>query len=74
MSKRLKNKNDSFTLWFSRKMVVRLSEHKDFDAFIHAHQETFRCLVGLPEVIRTDYLKSAVLQWRGRRSVLNERY
>jgi transposase len=63
-----------FTLGFSRKMVVRLSERKDLDAFIHAHQEAFRCLGGLPEVIRTDCLKSAVLQWRGSRSVLNERY
>jgi transposase len=63
-----------FTLGFSRKVVVRLSERKDLDAFIHGHQEAFRCLGGLPEVIRTDCLKSAVLQWRGSRSVLNERY
>jgi len=63
-----------FTPGFSRKMVVRFSERKDLDAFIHAHQEAFRRLGGLPEVIRTDCLKSAVLQWRGGRSVLNERY
>ena len=63
-----------FTLGFSRKMVVRLSERKDLDAFIHAHQEAFRRLGGLPEVIRTDCLKSAVVKWRGGRSVLNERY
>jgi transposase len=63
-----------FTLGFSRKMEVRLSERKDLNAFIHSHQEAFRCLGGLPEVIRTDCLKSAVLQWRGRRSVLNESY
>lgn len=63
-----------FTLGFSRKMVVRFSECKDLDAFIHAHQKGFRCLGGLPEVIRTDCLKSAVVKWRGSRSVLNERY
>ena len=63
-----------FTLGFSRKMEARLSERKDLNAFIHSHQEAFRCFGGLPEVIRTDCLKSAVLQWRGGRSVLNESY
>jgi transposase len=61
-------------LGFSRKMVVRTSEYKTLDAFIHAHQETFRRIDGLPDVIRTDCLKSAVLRWRGSRSVLTERY
>lgn len=63
-----------FTLGFSRKMIIWFCEKKDLDAFIHAHQEAFRKLGGLPEVVRTDCLKSSVLQWRGSRSVLNERY
>jgi transposase len=63
-----------FTLGFSRKTVVRVSERKDLDAFIHAHQEAFRRFDGLPGTIRTDCLKSAVVQWRGSRSVLTERY
>lgn len=63
-----------FTLGFSRKMVVRVSAKKDLAAFIHCHQEAFRAFGGLPEVIRTDCLKSAIVEWRGARSVLNESY
>jgi len=63
-----------FTLGFSRKMVVRVSAKKDLSAFIHSHQEAFRAFGGLPEVIRTDCLKSAIVQWRGARSILNESY
>jgi len=63
-----------FTLGFSRKMTVRFTERKNLDAFIHAHQEAFRRIKGLPGMIRTDCLKSAVVQWRGNRSVLTERY
>jgi len=62
------------SLGFSRKTVLRFGEKKDFDTFIHCHQEGFRKLGGLPEVVRTDCLKSAILKWKGRKSVLNERY
>lgn len=62
------------SLGFSRKPVVIFCEKKDLASFIHGHQEGFRKLGGLPEVVRTDCLKSAVLQWRGNKSVLNERY
>lgn len=62
------------SLGFSRKPVVRFCERKDFTSFMHGHQEGFRRLGGLPEVVRTDCLKSAVLQWKGSKSVLNERY
>ena len=63
-----------FTLGFSRKMVVRVSAKKDLNAFIHSHQRAFLVLGGLPEVIRTDCLKSAIVQWKGSHSVLNESY
>jgi len=63
-----------FTLGFSRKMVVRVSAKKDLNAFIHSHQRAFCVFDGLPEVIRTDCLKSAIVQWKGSRSVLNESY
>jgi len=63
-----------FTLGFSREPVVRFSVKKDLNAFIHAHQEAFRAFEGLPEVIRTDCLKSAIVQWRGEKSVINESY
>lgn len=63
-----------FTLGFSREPVVRFRVEKDLNAFIHAHQEAFRAFDGLPEVIRTDCLKSAIVQWRGEKSVLNESY
>jgi transposase len=62
------------SLGFSRKMVVRFCEKKDLKSFIHCHQEGFRKLGGLPEIVRTDCLKSAVLRWKGSKSVLNERY
>ena len=62
------------SLGFSRKPVVRFCEKKDLASFIHGHQEGFRRLGGLPEMVRTDCLKSAVLQWKGSKSVLNERY
>ncbi len=63
-----------FTLGFSRKSAVCFTERKDLPAFIHSHQEAFREFGGLPEFIRTDCLKSAVVKWRGRASVLNDRY
>jgi transposase len=62
------------SLGFSRKVVVRFCEKKDLVSFIHCHQEGFRKFGGLPEMVRTDCLKSAVLRWRGSRSVLNEQY
>lgn len=63
-----------FTLGFSRKTVVRFRGSKDLDSFLHSHQEAFLKFGGLPEVIRPDCLKSAVLRWKGRRSALNQRY
>ena len=63
-----------FALGFSRKMEVRCNELKDLNAFIHSHQEAFRLFGGLPGTIRTDCLKSAVLKWRGGRSILNDSY
>lgn len=62
------------SLGFSRKPAVIFYEKKDLASFIHGHQEGFRKLGGLPEMVRTDCLKSAVLQWKGSKSVLNERY
>jgi len=62
------------SLGFSRKPAVIFCERKDLTSFIHGHQEGFRALGGLPEMVRTDCLKSAVLKWRGSKSVLNERY
>jgi len=63
-----------FTLGFSRKMAVRFSEKKDLEAFIHGHQEAFREFGGLPRVVRTDCLKSAIVRFKGAESILNESY
>lgn len=63
-----------FALGFSRKMAVRFSARKDLEAFIHGHQEAFRVFGGLPRVVRTGCLKSAILRWQGQDSVLNESY
>jgi transposase len=63
-----------FTLGFSRKTVVRMSGKKDLSAFIHSHQKAFEEFGGLPEVVRTDCLKSAIVKWKGSHSVLNESY
>lgn len=63
-----------FNLGFSRKMVVRFSGKKDLPSFIHSHQKAFLAFGGLPQVIRPDCLKSAIVEWRGEKSVLNESY
>ncbi len=63
-----------FTLGFSSKLAVHFFFEKTLDAFIAGHQECFRKLGGLPEVLRTDCLKSAVLKYSGQKSELNDRY
>ncbi|HDO22961.1 MAG TPA: hypothetical protein ENG86_08980, partial [Nitrospirae bacterium] len=63
-----------FTLGFSRKMAVQFSEKKDLESLIHCNQKGFMDIGGLPEVVRTDCLKSAVKRWKGINSELNERY
>jgi len=40
------------SLGFSRKPVVRFCEKRDLASFIHGHQEGFRALGGLPEMVR----------------------
>lgn len=63
-----------FSLGFSRKMVVGFSEKKDINSFISLHQDAFRKYGGLPDVMRPDCLKSAIVKWRGSDSVLNKSY
>ena len=63
-----------FTLGFSRRPAIIFSYQKDLASFISAHQQAFIEFGGLPAVIRTDCLKSAVTHWRGGRTVLNEEY
>jgi transposase len=63
-----------FALGFSRKMAVCFSARKDLESFVHGHQEAFREFGGLPQVVRTDCLRSAILRWQGVDSVLNESY
>jgi hypothetical protein len=63
-----------FSLSFSRKTVVILSADRTLSSFINAHQRAFSLFDGLPQYIRPDCLRSAILKWRGARSVLNERY
>jgi len=63
-----------FTLGFSRKSVVLYRESKDLQTFLNCHREAFHRLGGIPMVIRTDCLKSAVTRWNGREIVLNPEY
>jgi transposase len=63
-----------FTLCFSRKTVVKVSESKKLEAFLSFHQGAFRRIGGLPQCIRPDCLRSAIVRWHGARSILNERY
>ena len=63
-----------FTLGFSRKPAIIFSYQKDLESFISAHQQAFIEFGGLPVVIRTDCLKSAVTRWRGGKTVLNKEY
>ena len=63
-----------FSLGFSGKIAVVFFVSKDLESFISGHQQAFRKLGGLPEIIRPDCLKSAVIQWKGQNSKLNFRY
>jgi len=63
-----------FTLAFSRKSVVLFREIKDLQTFLNCHREAFARLGGLPLVIRTDCLKSAITRWNGSDTVLNPDY
>lgn len=63
-----------FLLAHSRKSVVIFSMRRDLDAFIHHHCEAFRRLGGLPAMLRTDCLKTAIRRWRGIHSELNASY
>ena len=63
-----------FSLSFSRKMIVRISTKKDIQSFISCHQDAFRKYGGLPQYIRPDCLRSAIVRWKGEQSILNERY
>lgn len=63
-----------FSLSFSRKMVVLVSDTKKLNAFLSCHDQAFRKFGGLTGYIRTDCLKSAIVRWKGEKSILNERY
>jgi transposase len=61
-------------LCFSRKTAVRVSERKDAASLIRCQQEGLRKMGGLPEYVRPDCMKTAVVKWNGERSVINEQY
>ena len=63
-----------FTLAFSRKSVVLFRESKDLQTFLNCHHEAFNRFGGLPLVVRTDCLKSAITRWKGSETVLNPDY
>lgn len=61
-------------LCFSRKTVVCVSDRKDSASLLHCQQEALRKLGGLPQYIRPDCMKTAVVKWNGQQSVINEQY
>lgn len=63
-----------FTLGFSRKCIVLYRESKDLQTFLNCHRDAFKRFDGLPKIIRTDCLKSAVTRWNGKETVLNPEY
>jgi transposase len=63
-----------FSLSFSRKMVVFVSDTRNLPTFLRLHDQAFRKFGGLSRYIRTDCLKSAIVRWKGEKSILNERY
>jgi len=63
-----------FSLSFSRKMTVFVSDTKKLQTFMSFHAKAFRKFGGLSGYIRTDCLKSAIVRWKGEKSILNERY
>ncbi len=62
------------TLTFSRKSAVLVSHKKDLSSFITCHQESFRRFNGVAEWLRPDCLKSAIIKWKGEKSIINETY
>ena len=63
-----------FSLAFSRKMALTVSDTKKLRSFLSCHDKAFRKFGGLTGYIRTDCLKSAIVRWKGEKSILNERY
>jgi transposase len=63
-----------FLLAFSRKVVVVWSFGKDLGNWLRAHREALKKLGGVPEAVRCDCLKTAIVEWHGERSKLNESY
>jgi transposase len=63
-----------FSLSFSRKMAVLVSDTKKSRPFLNGHDKAFRKFGGLTAYIRPDCLKSAIVRWKGEKSILNERY
>jgi len=63
-----------FSLGFSRKMAVFVSDTRKLRSFLNCHDKAFRKFGGLTGYIRTDCLKSAIVRWKGEKSILNERY
>jgi transposase len=62
------------TLGFSRKSTLAFCEKKDLDSFLHGHQRAFSGLGGLVAYVRPDCLKSAIVQWKGEKSIINGKY
>jgi len=54
-----------FSLSFSRKMVVFVSDTRNLQTFLRFHDQAFRKFGGLSRYIRTDCLKSAIVRWKG---------
>lgn len=70
----VKTQGLSFSLSFSRKTWVWVCDTKSVEAFLSGHQTAFIRFGGLPAYIRPDCLRSAIVRWKGERSILNERY
>ena len=61
-------------LAFSRGTAVVPMEKRDEASLIHAQNECFRRLGGLTEWVRPDCMSTAIVEWHGDHSVLNERF
>lgn len=63
-----------FQLSFSRKCVLLVFDNRGLDSFLAGHMEAFERFGGVTEMIRSDCLKSAVIKYNGRESILNDSY
>ncbi len=59
---------------FSRGTAAVVSRKRDMESFIWGNLEILKRFEGIPEVVRPDCMKTAVIEWKGRKSRITPEY